>query len=159
MAKATWGSIVIKAADEDAGVIRDEYLAGAANITPGELLVISAANTVVQHAAAAGELTGKLVALESQTPDSETVDSIDLDYDNGDTVYCALGRPGDVFYMWLAAGETAAISSYLQSDGAGALAVVIPAAGTLTNSVVGFTETAVDNGAGIVAVRIKVEII
>lgn len=159
MARATPQTIVIQAASPDGTVVRQEALAGAANITPGELLVISAADTVVQHAAASGVLTGKLVALETQTPDDETALTIDVDYANGDTVYFAEGRPGDEYYMWLADTENAALSDQLQSDGNGHLLVSAGGAGILANSIVGYAQEAVNNAAGGAPARIRVRII
>lgn len=101
---------------------RVEALAGAANITPGELLQWSA-GTLIVHAAAAGSVIPKLIALESQHPDSEGTAGIAADYANGDTVYAWIPQPGDHALMWLAAGQTTAVHDLLVSDAAGALTV------------------------------------
>lgn len=160
MAGTAYRTIVIQVANEQGDVTRRESLAEAA-VTPGDLLNFASATTVQPHNAAAGVLQGKLVALETQTPDSETAHSIDTDYDVGDVVYYAEGKPGDVFYMWLADGQTAVMNppSQLQSDGAGALNVVVVADTTLVNSIVGVAEEALDNSVGGAPARIKVRIV
>lgn len=161
MARATPQVITLQTANSEGTVTRRESLAGVANITPGELLTTSAANTVIQHNVANGVLDGKKVALETQTPDDEVNITIDVDYANGDTVYYAEGVAGDEYYMWLAAGETSVVAppSQLQSDGAGALVVSAGGAGILANSIVGYAAEAINNAAGIVAVRQRVRIV
>ena len=160
MASTVYHSIVIQAANEFGDITRREKLAAAA-ITPGELLDFDSATTVNAHGVAGGVLQGKLVALETQTPDSATAANIDVDYASGDTVYFAEGKPGDVFYMWLAAGQSALMNppSQLISDGAGALTVATVDAATLTNSIVGVADEVKDNSGGGTRVRIKVRIV
>lgn len=159
MAGTTFGSIVIQAANQAGDVTRLEALA-AAIVTPGELAELTAAGAIQAHSAADGTLEqGKIFILENQTPDSETAFSINVDYASGDTVYYAQGKAGDVFYGWLAAGENAAITSSLGSDGAGALKVVTVGVGTLANSVVGSPVVAVDNSGGGTRVRIQVRVV
>ena len=158
MASSTYGNIVIRAADRDGGVTRQEALAGEANITPGELLEHTTGGAVLRHNTANGAVTPRLVCLETQTPDSELSSSIDVDYDNGDTLYMAVAQAGDRLYMWLAAGENAAINNLLQSDGDGALVVSAAVDATIiTESLVGRAVAAVDNSAGVSPVRIIVE--
>ena len=70
MASDVYHSIVIQTANQYGDVTRKESLAAAA-ITPGELLDFDSATTVNAHGVAAGFLQGKLVALETQTPDDE----------------------------------------------------------------------------------------
>lgn len=156
MASTTYHSIVIQTANQEGDVTRLENLAAAA-ITPGELLEKASATTVQAHSAAAGAAVPRLVALETQTPDDEDDFSIDVDYASGDTVYYAAAKPGDEFYMWLAAGENAAVNALLQSDGNGelqVLAAVVDA--TLAESVIGRAVAAVDNSAGVVPARVRV---
>lgn len=152
-------TITIESADPN-GVVRLERLASGA-VTPGDLLDITGA-AVRAHATAAGVLPGKLVALENQTPDTHTYPTtaaIDIDYASGDTVYYAQGNPGDVFLMWLSAGEAATDGvTQLQSDGAGALAAVTVGATTLADSIVGVADETVDNSGGGAAVRLRVRI-
>lgn len=156
MASSVYHSIVIEAANALGDVTRREGLA-AATITPGELLDWDSATTVNAHGVAGGVLVGKMVALESQTPDSETADAINVDYASGDTVYFAEGKPGDVFYMWLAAQETTVANvSQLISDGAGALTVETVDGATLANSIVGVATEVV--AAGGARARVKVRI-
>lgn len=140
---------------------RVEYIAGAA-IGPGELLELDASNEdeVILHNSAGEVVMPRLIALETQTPDSDTDLTIDQDYDSGDTVYCAVAQPGEEYYMYLADGETASLYSVLQSDGAGALEVQDTLDATLiANSVVGIAMEALDNGDGGAPARIKVQIV
>lgn len=158
MASSTYHSIVIRAANQQGDVTREECVAGEANITPGELLEHSA-GTLLRHNTAAGVVVPKMVALESQTPDGESTFAIDEDYDNGDVVYYAVPKAGERYYMWLAAGENASQHDLLQSDGDGALAVLAaPDATTITESIVGRAVAAVDNSLGAVPARVVVEI-
>ena len=158
MASTLNHGIVIQTADRDGDVTRRESLAAAA-ITPGELLQFDSATTVNAHSVVAGVLQGKIVALETQTPDDETNPTIDVDYDAADTVYYVEARPGDILNMWLAAGETTVMNppSQLQSDAAGALAVVAVGAGTLANSIVGVADEALV--AGVARARCRVRIV
>lgn len=159
MAKTTFGSIVIQAANQMGDVTRLEALAAAA-VTPGELAELTSAGAIQAHSAAAGTLEqGKIFVLESQTPDDEDDFSIDVDYASGDTVYYMQAKAGDEVYAWLAAQENAAITDSLESDGAGALAVATVGVGTLANSIVGSPVVAVDNSGGGTRVRIRVRVV
>lgn len=139
-------------------LFRKEALAGGA-ITPGHLVQFDASNELVVHASAAAVLQGKKIALESPTPDSATAWSIDVAIADGDRAYYCDAQPGERFYMWLDAGENAALNAQLQSAGNGALQVVTVDANTLANSVVGVAKEAYNNGAGGSPVRLLVEII
>ncbi len=159
MASATFHNIVIQAASALGDVTRLEAIA-AEIITPGELLELAAAGTVQLHAAAGGTMEhGKIFALETQTPDDEDNFSIDVDYAAADTVYYVQAKPGDEIYAWLAAGENATIDEMLESDGAGALQVIVVAAGTLASAQVGSPVVAVNNAGGGAPVRIRVRVI
>lgn len=154
MASSVYHTITVQANDDQ---IRKEALAHAA-ITPGELLDINTDEEVEAHAGAAGVLPNKLIALETQTPDATATAQVDIDYAAGDTVYYAVGRPGEVYYMWLAASQTVVKGiTQLQSDGAGALTPVSVGATTLTNSIVGVA--AQDLTAGVARARCLVEIV
>lgn len=159
MASATFHSIIIRAANQLGDVTREEAVATAVAITPGELLQWTpGAATVRAHAVAAGSVTPKMVALESQTPEDETAFSVDDPYDASDLVYFAVAKPGDEYYMWLANGENAALQALLQSDGNGELQVLgTVVAGTLAESVVGTAVVALNNATGAPA-RIRVRI-
>lgn len=139
--------------------VREEGLAGAASITPGELLQ-GPDTALIVHAAAAGEVVPKKIALEKQTNDVAATANIAVDYTNGETLYYAIAQPGELYYMWLAAGENAGANAMLQSNGAGALQVLADAdATTVTESIVGRAKAAVNNAAGGSPVRIVVEIV
>jgi len=80
-----------------------------------------------------------------------------VDYDAGDTVYYAVGRPGEVYYMFLAASQTVVRGvTQLQSDGAGAVTPVTVDATTLEKSVVGIADE--DLTAGVSRARLRVMI-
>lgn len=154
MASSTYHTIAVQGPGS-----RKEGLADVA-ITPGELLRYKSDGDLEPHGTAGGVLASKLVALESQTPDSESAASIDVDYAIGETVHYAVGRPGEVYYMWLKAGETAVKGiTQLVSDGAGALQAETVDASTLANSVVGVPAESYDNSGGGSRVRLLVEIV
>ena len=154
--------IVVKSANLN-GVVRREALADEA-ITPGHLLSIDTDEEMQLHAASLGVLVGKLVALESQTPDTNTYPTtaaIDIPYAADDLMYYAEGQPGDVFNMFLAVGYTAVMGiSQLCSKGDGTLQVAtIGTTTTYPNSIVGIADEDVDNSGGGAAVRLRVRII
>lgn len=150
MASSTSHTIAIQG-----GAVRRELQAAAA-ITPGHLLEI-ASGKVQKHSGDAGVLPGKLIALEDPCAAAGTTEAIDVDYDTNDTVYFAQGQPGDVYYMWLAIGEsTTAGVTQLVSNAAGLLKAVSVGATTLEGSVVGVAEESKTGGAA--ALRCKVRI-
>ncbi len=154
MASSVYHTITVVANDDQ---VRKEALAHEI-ITPGQLLEINADEEAAKHSAAAGVLPNKLIALETQTPNAESSAQVDATYAAGDTLYYAVGRPGEVYYMFLAAGQTVVKGvTQLQSDGAGALTPVSVGATTLTNSIVGVA--AQDLTAGGAATRCLVEIV
>lgn len=117
-------------------------------ITPGHLLAISA-GALIKHAVANGATPSKLIALETQTPDASTTAQIDIDYASGDIVYHAQGEQGNVFNMWLKAGEATTIGeTYLRSAGDGTLqALGTPDATTIAEAIVGIAWQTVTGGA------------
>lgn len=136
MASSTYHTILIRATGE---ITRREMVAGEASIKPGYLLEQSG-STLVTHTVAGGPVPQKLIALESQTPDDTagTTASIDLTYANGDTVYYAVAKPGERYYMWLADSQTVVAGvTQLQSDGAGCVQAISVTASTLVSSIVG----------------------
>jgi len=155
-------SIVVKMANRADGVVRMEGIADEA-ITPGHLIRYDADEELELHADADGVLPIKLVALETLTPDTDqypTTAKIDIPYTANDTIYFANALPGDVYYMWLAAGETAVRGqSNMVSNGDGTLKVAAVGVGTLTNSIFGIAEEDVDNAGGGAAVRLRVRAI
>lgn len=152
MAETTYRTIVIQAGPM--GVNRQEALAGEANIKPGMLLEISSGN-VVSHNTADG-FNEKLVALESQHADSDTLATIDVVYPNGDTVYFTRATPGDVLYMLLAANEnvTAGVTP-LASNADGTLKAAVIGAGTLEGGIVGVTLTT-SNVASVARIKVRI---
>jgi hypothetical protein len=156
MASSTYHKIMVQCG-EDPTIL--EALAGEAGIGPGDLLEWSS-GTFLRHNTANGYASPILIAIESPTndPDSETSFAIDVDYDNGDTVYAWIPKPGDHAYMFLANGQSASQHSVLQSDGDGALVVQTTLDATLiANSVIGRALAALNNATGSPA-RILVEI-
>ena len=150
-------TIVIVSANKD-GVVRREAIADEA-LTPGYLVRFDADEELENHATAEGVLVGKLVVLESQTPDTDdyaTTAAIDIPYAADDLAYYAEGQPGDVFNMLLANGEIAVKGvSQLGSNGDGTLKVVTVGATTLANSVVGVADADLANTTG-AAARLRV---
>lgn len=135
MASTTWHTIALQG-----GAVRREGLAGASGIKPGHLLYIDA-GTVKVHAGAAGVLPGKLIALESPTAAASTTPAIETAYASGDTVYYAVGKPGDVYYMLLKTGETVVAGvTQLVSAGDGTLQAESVGATTLEGAVVGVAD-------------------
>jgi hypothetical protein len=129
--------------------IRKERKRSTVVVEPGMLLAYTTALAVLPHSSAAGMAKPMMVAIEE--PENSGRD-IDDGYDvTGEIVQCDFPLPGQDRYMWLAAGETASKGSDLNSDGAGALQV------GSTNKVATALE-AVNNSAGYVPVRIKVEV-
>jgi len=153
--------IVIQSANLN-GVVRLEGIADEA-FMPGRLLSVDNAEEYQNHNSAVGVLPGKLIALETQTPDTDTYPTtaaIDIPYVADETCYVAQGQPGDVYNMWLADGYTAVKGqSMLASNGDGALRVVTVAAGTFTNSIVGTPDEDCNNSLGGTAVRLRVRIV
>jgi hypothetical protein len=153
MASSTYHTIAVQYNE----LTRLEALAHEA-ITPGELLLINSDEELTPHSADAGVLPGKLICLESITPDTSTTASIDLDYAANDTAYYAQAKAGEVYYMWLKASETVVKGvTQLVSDGAGALKGATVDATTFENSVVGIAEQ--DLTAGIARTRCLVRIV
>ena len=121
--------------------VRYEYVCNAA-ITPGHLCEMMSTGKVRVHATAGGS-TEKLIALEDENQGGE----IGTAYTAANLGLFAVFNPGDVAYMLLANGETAAIGSKLESYGDGTLRVVdtdTSAATIVVGSIVGVALEAVD---------------
>lgn len=132
---------------------RKEKIAAAA-VTPGELLELDASAEVQPHSTAGGNAQ-RMFAVEEEF----VGDGIDDDYADGDTVQYVVARRGDELYAFLAAGESVSEGDPLESDGAGALQAWATAAdGGLHDNLIGYAAEDVDNGAGTVPARIKIEI-
>jgi hypothetical protein len=135
MASSTWHTIALQG-----GAVRREALAHEI-ITPGQLLEINTDEEVAKHSSDGGVIPGKLIALESPTAVAGTTGVIDTTYAAGDTVYYAVGQPGDVYYMFLKNGETVVKGvTQVVSDGAGAVKAVSIGETTVTETVVGVAD-------------------
>lgn len=150
-------TIVVKSADRH-GVVYREAIADEV-FYPGHLLRFDADEELEKHATADGVLVGKLVALESQTPDTHTYPTtaaISIPYAADDTAYYAEGQPGDVFQMFLYNGETVVKGvTQLISNGDGTLKAETVDAATLANAIVGVAdEDATASGDTLIRVRI-----
>ena len=121
--------------------VRYEYVVNAA-LTPGHLCEMMSTGKVRPHATAGGAAE-KLFALGDENQGGEigtayTADNIGL---------FGIFKPGDVAYMLLANGETAAIGSKLESYGDGTLRIVVADSSALTvevGSLIGVALEAVD---------------
>lgn len=115
-------------------------------IKPGHQIAQDTSGTFVVHGSAGGTFPEGLVAIE----DAKIGGTIDTAYASGDLVPYFIAQPGDVLYLFLAAGENAAINSALSSNGDGTMQVAAGTEGVLWRA-----QEAVDNSAGGAAVRIK----
>jgi hypothetical protein len=95
--------------------VRKEYTAAGA-ITPGMLLKLGSAGTVVAHSDESGNAP-KMFALEDELQGKE----ISQAYSSGDLVLCGIFRPGDEVNALLATSQTIVIGDLLESNGAGYL--------------------------------------
>ena len=90
-------------------------------IMPGHLLEVHTDEKWIKHAEAGAPAF--LIALETETPDTAqypTTAKIDIPYANGERVYGAQIKTGQVYNVWLADGENVVKGrSILISDGAG----------------------------------------
>ena len=151
MARTTTDHQIVVVSADKFGVVRKEALADEA-LYPGMLARFDADEELEAHATANGVLVGKLVVLETLTPNTDTYPTtaaIDIPYTIGDTCYYVEGQPGDVLNMFLANGETAVKGvSQLISNGDGSLKVETVDADTLANSIVGVAAADLANATG-----------
>ena len=157
MTASGYRTITISTADPF-GPTQEEALAAAA-VTPGELLEFASSGNLQAHSSGGGAVGAKMVALETIHGDAQGSEQIDIDYASADVVYYAVGRPGDVFYMWLAGSENASKGNHLESDGAGALQVVTPGTDDTAGSIVAVAAEDNDNSTNGSRVRIKAQIL
>lgn len=160
MARTTTEHTIVNRSADQHGVVQLEAI-GTGAIMPGQLLEMESNEYVQQHSAAGGA-SAKLVALESQTPDTDTYPTtaaIDIPYDSGDTVYYAQASPGDVLNMWIASGESVSKGiDWLIPDGAGRLTSCGTGVSVGTSNPVGLAwEDA--NASGGTAIRCLVRIV
>lgn len=95
--------------------IIEEYEAASA-ITPGNLIELSSAGKVQNHATAGGEVL-PMFALEDELQGNGIEDA----YASGDKVQCWVAQRGEIVYARLADGESVAIGDFLVSNGNGCL--------------------------------------
>lgn len=118
-----------------------ERLAGGA-ITPGHLLQLGSANTVVVHATQAGNVTPKMFALGAELKGDEISDA----YASGELVFVWVAQPGEVVYAILADGDSVSIGDPVESAGDGTLqSVALDSTGVYyTEHIVGIAYEALD---------------
>lgn len=140
--------------------VRDEAKANSVAITPGDLLEPVGAGLVKLHATQAGNAY-PWFAIENPWEEDNTAAAIDTDYGTTDTVFFVKGLPGQQVYAWLQPGGSVAAHTLLESAGSLGALQTATAEGTVTNPrrfVARALET-VNNSAGTVNARIKVEIL
>lgn len=93
----------------------EEGVAGG-TVTPGMLVGLNSDNEVVAHASA-GAACVPAFALEDALQGRTIADN----YVEGELVFYAIGKPGDIYYAWLALGEDIAVGDLLESEGTGML--------------------------------------
>lgn len=150
MARTTTKHTIVTQSADMHGVVHLEAI-GTGAVYPGKLLEMDSNGYVLHHATASGA-TAKLVALEHQTPDTQTYPTtaaIDIPYDSGDLVYYTQASPGDVLNMWLASGESVTKGlEWLISNGAGLLTSCGTGVSVGTSNPVGIAWQTVDAGSG-----------
>jgi hypothetical protein len=128
------------------GVKQQEAVAGG-NITPGHLVALNSSGQVVVHGTGGGPAE-RAFAVEDALQGKGIADA----YSSGSRVSYVIAPPGEEIYAWLAAGNNAAIGSFLSSNGNGQLKV---ASGTDTRLAVAL-EALNLTASGAIATRIKV---
>lgn len=140
--------------------VRDEAKANSVAITPGDLIEPVGAGLVQLHSTQAGNAS-PWFAIENPWADDNTVAAINDDYGTTDTVFFIKGQPGQQVYAWLTVGANAAAHGLLESAGSLGALQTATAEGTVTapRRFVARALEAVNNSAGTVPARIKVEIL
>ena len=139
--------------------VRDEAKASSVAITPGDLIE-PVGTSVRLHSVAAGNAM-PWFAIENPWEESNAAAAIDTDYGTTDTVFFVKGQSGQQVYAWLTVGGSVAAHTLLESAGSLGALKTATAEGTLTaprRHVARALET-VNNSAGTVPARIKVEIL
>ena len=140
--------------------VRDEAKANSVAITPGDLIEPVGAGLVQLHSTQAGNAV-PYFAIENPWADDNTVAAINDDYGTTDTVFFIKGQPGQQVYAWLTVGGSVAAHTLLESAGSLGALQTATAEGTVTapRRFVARALEAVNNSAGTVPARIKVEIL
>jgi hypothetical protein len=122
--------------------VNKEFVAGG-TITPGMLLLLGSANTVIAHNVAGSTVAPRIFALEDELQGKGIADT----YASGDPVQCWICVPGEEVYAILADNCNIVIGDKLESNGDGTLREWTPlnseAAGH-EHSLVGIALEAVD---------------
>jgi len=154
MAATKPNTIILKlnGGNTDARPVDDSYTPASA-ITPGEVIEFATATTM-QAQSTAGDADAMMVALEDPyiRRGHTTDDTIDHDWATTQKVRWAYLQPGDVFYGFLAAGESVTRGAPLEFDGAGGFQA------ETTGTVVAYAEETKDNSGGGASVRIRVRV-
>ncbi len=121
--------------DLNGSLIHSERLtASGSSVTPGDLVVLNAANEVLEHATADGTAQ-KLIALTNLA----TGGDIDTAYAVGETARFGAAHSGQEVFMTLATSQTATRITALVSNGDGALKIDAAIdATTITGAVIGY---------------------
>ena len=122
--------------------IQEELTATAVAITPGMLLEQTSTGAVQAHSGQADNCL-PMVAFEDELQGR----GIDTDYAVSTRVQVLIPRRGDILNMLLADGQTVVIGDFLESNGAGALQIVVddaPSDQTYPANIVGQAIEALD---------------
>ena len=129
---------------------RDDSALAGGTITPGHLIQLQSAGTVVVHATEGGR--GRVtIAKENSLQGSNKDDN----YTSGDRVFFRELVKGDTFYGFLAAGESITPATQLMSAGDGTFKAVTGSYVPLVTS----EETKDNSASGAVAVRVKFRVL
>lgn len=157
MASSTPHTIMLS---DEPPFVRDEARANSVAITPGDLIEPVGAGLVQLHSTQAGNAQ-PWFAVENPWSQTDSAASIDTDYAVQDNVFFIKGLPGQQVYAWLTVGGSVAAHTLLESAGSLGALQTATAEGTITaprRHVAKALET-VNNSAGTVPARIKVEIL
>jgi len=126
MARTTTDHTIVVQSALLSGVVRQEEV-GTGSIYPGLMLMHDLNGYVAIHNVDTGANSG-MVALESQTPDTNTYPttaSTEIPYTDHDTVYYAFAMPGDIMQVRLKSGSTVVKGrTWLGNDGNGQLKAI-----------------------------------
>jgi len=157
MASSTPHTIMLS---DDPPFVRDESRADSVAITPGDLIEPTGSGLVKLHATQAGNAQ-PWFAVENPWSQDNTIASIDTDYGTQDNVFYVKCHAPQQVYAWLQPGGSVAAHTLLESAGSMGALQTATAEGTTTvplRYVAKALET-VDNGAGTINARIKVEVL
>lgn len=156
MASSTPKTIMLS---DEPPFVRKERQANNVAITPGDLIEPSGTAQVILHATQGGDAR-RWFAVENPWAADNSAAAIDTDYAVADNVFFIKGQAGQQVYAWLEPGGSVAVNTFLQSAGSmGALEALAAGTALLSRRLIGFALETVDNSAGTVNARIKVELV